>query len=53
MDPVKLLLANGYFLSLVLFILLMAMASKNGLQKQNKKINQNIKKIKDQITTTD
>ena len=50
MDPVPILLANGYFLSFILLVLLIALASRNGLHKQTKKINKDLKKIKQQIS---
>lgn len=53
MDAVPVLLANGYFLSFVLLVLLIALASRNGLHKKTKKINKDLKKIKEQISDED
>ena len=45
-----LLLTNGFFLSFLLFVLLVIFASTNGKHKKGrKKIKEDIKKIKDQI----
>jgi len=53
MDPITILLMNGFFLSFILFILLVILATRNGRPrpklKGKSRIKEDIRKIKDQI----
>lgn len=51
-DPVTILLTNGFFLSFLLFILLIVLSSKNNGKhpaKKRSRVKDDLKKIKDQI----
>ena len=49
MEIVIILLTNGYILSFFLLVMLIELSISNGNHKNNKKVKQNMQKIKDQI----
>ena len=49
MERVIILLTNGYILSFFLLVMLIELSISNGNHKNNKKVKQNMQKIKDQI----
>ncbi|MDO8508334.1 MAG: hypothetical protein Q7S27_01470 [Nanoarchaeota archaeon] len=53
MDPIIILIANGFALSLLLLILLIVMASKNNrpVKRNRIKVKDDLKKIKEQISS--